>query len=83
MTLTQTLQFLRVGIIGASEVAQAIHLRTLSLLAHLYTIVAICDISPKTVEHCKTKLKIPFSAIDPYELIALSNVNLIFILTSV
>jgi predicted dehydrogenase len=82
MTMTENIQILRVGIIGAGEVAQAVHLPTLAMLTHLYTVVAICDISPKAVEHCKTKFKIPFSTTDPYELISLSNVDLIFNLTS-
>jgi predicted dehydrogenase len=82
MAVTENLQILGVGIIGAGEVAQAVHLPTLAMLTHLYTIVAICDISPKAVEHCKTKFKIPFSTTDPYELISLSNVDLIFNLTS-
>lgn len=38
---------LRVGIIGAGEVAQVIHLPVLTLLRHLYTTTAICDISKK------------------------------------
>lgn len=68
--------------IGAGEVAQSIHLPTLSLLTHLYTVVAICDISPKTVEHCKAKFRIPFSTTDPIELISQENIDLIFNLTS-
>jgi predicted dehydrogenase len=79
---TKSPQILRVGLIGAGEVSQTIHLPTLSLLTHLYTVVAICDISPKTVEHCKTKFKIPFGTTDPNELISLDNVDLIFNLTS-
>jgi predicted dehydrogenase len=82
MTITEVPRIFRVGVIGAGEVAQAVHLPTLSLLTHLYTVVAICDVSPKTVEHCKTKFKIPFSTTDPYELISLDNVDLIFNLTS-
>ena len=80
--MTENAQILRAGIIGAGEVAQTVHLPTLSLLTHLYTVVAICDVSPKTAEHCKAKFKIPFSTTDPYELISLPNVDLVFILTS-
>lgn len=36
---------LRVGIIGAGEVAQVIHLPVLALLSHLFTTTIICDIS--------------------------------------
>jgi hypothetical protein len=38
---------LRVGIIGAGEVAQVCHLPVLALLEHLYSISIICDISEK------------------------------------
>lgn len=38
---------LRVGIIGAGEVAQVIHLPVLSMLSHLFTTTIICDISQK------------------------------------
>lgn len=39
---------LRVGLIGAGEVAQVIHLPVLALLSHLYKTTVICDLS-KTV----------------------------------
>lgn len=38
---------LRVGIIGAGEVAQVIHLPALAMLSHLYITTAVCDISEK------------------------------------
>jgi predicted dehydrogenase len=38
---------LRVGIIGAGEVAQVIHLPALAMLSHLYITTAVCDISKK------------------------------------
>lgn len=38
---------LRVGIIGAGEVAQVIHLPALAMLNHLYVTTAVCDISKK------------------------------------
>lgn len=38
---------LRVGVIGAGEVAQVIHLPVLSMLSHLYTVSIICDLSKK------------------------------------
>lgn len=39
---------LRIGVIGAGEVAQVIHLPVLTLLSHLFTISIISDLS-KTV----------------------------------
>lgn len=45
--MAQEQKRLRVGIIGAGEVAQVIHLPVLSLLAHLYTTTIVCDLSKK------------------------------------
>jgi predicted dehydrogenase len=73
---------LGVGIIGAGEVAQVIHLPTLSLLSHLYTVVAICDVSQNAAVHCAKKFHISETTTDPYELIGLPEVEVIFILTS-
>lgn len=73
---------LRVGIIGAGEVAQVIHLPTLSLISHLYTILAICDVSQNTAAHCAKKFHIPKVTTDPYELIGLPEVEVVFNLTS-
>lgn len=42
---------LRVGILGAGEVAQVIHLPALAMLSHLFTTTAICDISKKVTFH--------------------------------
>jgi predicted dehydrogenase len=71
-----------VGIIGAGEVAQTIHLPTLTALSHLYTLCAISDISPATASHCATKFHIPLYTTDPYTLFHHSSLDLIFILTS-
>ncbi|OQO10557.1 hypothetical protein B0A48_03855 [Cryoendolithus antarcticus] len=74
---------LRVGIIGAGDVAQVIHLPVLSLLSHLYTIVAICDISKKasnTTDHCASKFHIPTSTTKPYDILTNSDVDVVFIL---
>jgi predicted dehydrogenase len=38
---------LRVGILGAGEVAQVIHLPVLSMLSEKYITTAVCDISKK------------------------------------
>jgi predicted dehydrogenase len=73
---------LRVGVIGAGEVAQVIHLPTLSLLSHLYQIVSICDISAQTASHCATKFHIPKHTTDPTTLINDPSIDVVFILTS-
>src|SRR5580692_7717144 len=73
---------LGVGVIGAGEVAQVIHLPTLSLLSHLYSVVAICDVSQNAATHCSKKFHIPKAIIDPYELIGLPEVEVILNLTN-
>ena len=73
---------LRVSIIGAGEVAQVIHLPTLQLLDHLFTVVAICDISRQAGEHCAAKFRIPTITRDPQKLFTDPGTDLIFILTS-
>ncbi|KAF5325786.1 hypothetical protein D9611_000991 [Ephemerocybe angulata] len=49
---------IRVGIIGAGEVAQTTHLPTLGLLSHLYKVIALCDVSQKLLDHCADKFHI-------------------------
>lgn len=68
---------LKVGIIGLGEVAQVIHLPTLQLLNHLYTVVAICDVSKETLAHCATKFHIQGTS-DPHKLISYPDIDVIF-----
>jgi len=73
---------LRVVILGAGEVAQVIHLPTLHLLNHLYTVVAISDVSPKTVDFCATHYEFLIATVKSYNVINEPNVDVIFVLTS-
>ncbi|KAK4695211.1 hypothetical protein P7C71_g2498, partial [Lecanoromycetidae sp. Uapishka_2] len=73
---------LRVGIIGAGEVAQVIHLPTLNLLSHLYSVVAISDLSLKTSELCASRYHIPLTLKNPHDVIERSEIDVIFVLTS-
>lgn len=73
---------LRVGVIGAGEVAQVIHLPTLSLLSHLYQVTSICDISAQTASHCATKFHIPKHTTNPSDIINDPTIDVVFILTS-
>lgn len=73
---------LRVGLLGAGEVAQVVHLPTLSLLNNLYIISAIYDINSSSTAFCAaryTTLKIASSA---DEIINDPDIDLIFVLTS-
>lgn len=73
---------LKVGIIGAGEVAQVIHLPTLTLLSHLYQIVSIYDISLPLSQHCAAKFNIPKVESDPQNILYDSRVDVVFVLTS-
>ena len=73
---------LRVGLIGAGEVAQVIHLPTLQLMNHLYTVSAICDVSQKTVDFCKNRYNIPLATTNPDDVIYHPDIDVIFNLTS-
>lgn len=89
---------LNVGIVGAGLVAQVVHLPTLALLNHLYvrtdgqeltqlifrsyTVVSICDISRKTIDHVAAKFNIPHKTTNADETFALPNINVIMILTA-
>jgi len=73
---------LGVGIIGAGEVAQVVHLPVLSLLSHLYTVHIVCDVSAKLAQHCATKFHVPKATTNPEEVFASSAVNVVFVLTS-
>ncbi|CAJ2504317.1 Uu.00g117110.m01.CDS01 [Anthostomella pinea] len=56
---------LRVGMLGAGEVAQVVHLPVLSLLNHIFTTTIICDLSRKNAEHCADKFRIATATTDP------------------
>ena len=77
-----TAAVLRVGLIGAGEVAQVIHLPTLQLMNHLYTVSAICDVSQKTVDFCKNHYNIPLATTNPDDVINHPDIDVIFNLTS-
>src|SRR5271156_2672485 len=73
---------LRLGLIGAGEVAQVIHIPTLQLLDHLYSIVAICDISRKSADHCASKFHIPTATTNPQEIFSNVDIDVVLVLTN-
>jgi Oxidoreductase family, NAD-binding Rossmann fold len=73
---------LRLGLIGAGEVAQVIHIPTLQLLDHLYSIVAICDVSKNSADHCASKFHIRTATTNPLEIITHPEIDVVFVLTS-
>lgn len=71
-----------VAIIGADEVAQVIHLPTLSLLSHLYTVTVICDVSHHSVNACATRFGIPRAVSSVSEIFTDPSIDVVFVLTS-
>lgn len=67
---------------NAKEVFQVCHGPCLFLLAHLFKIESICDVSLTQVDHCAAKFSIPHRTTRPEETIDHPNVNVVFILTS-
>ncbi|RPB05512.1 NAD(P)-binding protein [Choiromyces venosus 120613-1] len=47
---------INIGIIGCGEVAQVVHIPTLTFLPELYRITYLCDISPSAVSHAASKI---------------------------
>ena len=80
--MASPLKKLHVGILGAGEVAQVIHLPTLSLLSNLYTIAAVCDISATSIAFCASRYDIPVATTDAEILISNPEIDVIFNLTS-
>ena len=71
---------LRLGLIGAGSVAQVIHIPTLLLLEHLYSILTVCDISKKTADHCASKFRIPTATTDPQEIFSNPDIDVVLVL---
>ena len=73
---------LGVAIIGCGEVAQTIHLPTLSLLSHLYTVHVACDVLLSLAEHCAKKFKIEKATTRVEDAWEDSRVNVVYVLCS-
>ncbi|XAO24836.1 hypothetical protein I312_103647 [Cryptococcus bacillisporus CA1280] len=65
-----TSRVLNVAVIGAGEVAMCIHLPTLTLMSHMYEVMAIVDVSKQAVEHCARKFNIPRTFTDVGDMLA-------------
>lgn len=73
---------LNVGIIGLGEVAQIIHLPVLELHPEQFRIAALCDISPKLVQHMGGKYRVSRLYTDSFELVKQSDLDVVFVLNS-
>ncbi|TEB22477.1 NAD-P-binding protein [Coprinellus micaceus] len=77
-------KIIRVGVVGAGEVAQTTHLPTLGLLSHLFQVVALCDVSPKQLDHCASKFHIGKDDLytESSELVKRDDVDLVLVIAS-
>jgi len=73
---------LQVGIIGAGDVAQIVHIPTFTFLSRLFKIAVICDVSAKTAAHCASKFGIPRSTTDPETIFSDQTIDIVVVLTS-
>lgn len=75
----------RVGIIGCGQVAQVVHIPTLTFLSDLFSITFLCDVSGGALEHCKSKIpgpKAPRITKNVAELCSSDDVDVVFVLSS-
>jgi len=75
-------KIVRVGIVGTGSVAQVIHLPTLALMAHLFKVTAVCDISAKSREHSAQKWGVPQAYATSKELVHDAQVDVVFVLNN-
>ncbi|KPM43795.1 hypothetical protein AK830_g2747 [Neonectria ditissima] len=73
---------LQVGIIGAGDVAQIVHIPTLVLLSRLFKIAIIGDVSRKTADHCAAKFGIPWATTDVADIFQDASIDVVFVTTS-
>ena len=76
---------LRVGLIGCGQVAQVVHIPTLSFLSDYFRITYLCDISINALLHCQSRIaasSVPKITKDPVELCSSEDVDVVFVLSS-
>lgn len=73
---------LRVGIVGAGEVTQVVHLPTLALLSDKYSVTAICDISHEAVKYVGTKWNIAHTFTSSQEMVQSNDIDVVLIANS-
>jgi predicted dehydrogenase len=74
---------LNVGIIGCGEVAQVIHIPTLSFMSSWFRITYLCDVSSAALKHCAAKLhNVPKTTREPNDLCASDEVDVVLVVNS-
>ena len=70
---------LRIGIVGCGTVSQVVHLPALNHLSDLFTVTAICDLSPKVLAKVGERWNIAARLRDYRELLALDAVDAVLV----
>ena len=73
---------LRVGVVGAGEVTQVVHLPTLKFLSDHYTVTAVCDVSREAAEHVAAKWNVPHVYTSSAEMVRRDDVDLVLVANS-
>ncbi|KAH6879480.1 NAD binding Rossmann fold oxidoreductase [Thelonectria olida] len=72
-----------VGLIGCGEVAQVVHIPTLSFMSDWFRITYLCDVSPSSLKHCASKLhKFPKTTDDAAQLCKSDQVDVVVVVSS-
>jgi predicted dehydrogenase len=76
-------KILNIGLIGCGEVAQVIHIPTLSFMSAWFRITYLCDVSPGALSHCVAMLHgTAKTTRDPAELAASPDVDAVLVASS-
>lgn len=82
---SENMSKVRIGIIGCGQIAQVVHIPTLSCLSDLFCITYLCDVSMGALEHCQRKIpgpKAPQITKNATELCSSDLVDIVFVLSS-
>lgn len=84
MPSSEPQKVLNVGLIGCGEVAQVVHIPTLSHMSQWFRITYLCDVSSDALEHCAAKIPnhVPKTTRDPSELCASDDVDAVLVVNS-
>ena len=84
MAETTPRRILNVGLIGCGEIAQVVHIPTLSLMSSWFRITYLCDVSTAALKHCSAKIPshVPRTTNNPEELCASDDVDVVLVANS-
>lgn len=85
MANTPPKRIVGVGIIGCGEVAQVVHIPTLSYMSSWFRITYLCDVSDQAMQHCAQRVpssRAPKTTRDAAELCASPEVDVVLVINS-